>query len=123
MAILASLTPSSRVAIPNANQSNATALNVDADDWGAPVQGLLRFDDLFGNQPGQIALDDAINSAVLELNVLDPGSSLLVYEMMQSWSDTDTWNSLGNGIQTNGIEAASTSVASHRRGRYWNSRN
>ena len=31
--------------------------------------------------------------------------------MDQAWSDTDNWNSLGNGIQTNGTEALSTADA------------
>ncbi len=42
----------------------------------------------------------------------NPGDNLNLYEMLQGWSDTDTWNSLGNGIQTNGSEAAGSVVAS-----------
>ena len=33
-----------------------------------------------------------------------------VYEVLQNWSDTDTWNSWNNGIQTDGVEASSTPV-------------
>ncbi len=99
-------------AAPDANNSSALSLNVDGSDAGGPVQGLIRFDDIFGSQSGQIPLDAQIQSAVLELQVTNPGDNLSLYEMLQSWSDTDTWNSLGSGIQTNGSEAASSVVAS-----------
>uniref|UniRef100_UPI0011774F71 DNRLRE domain-containing protein n=1 Tax=Calothrix rhizosoleniae TaxID=888997 RepID=UPI0011774F71 len=96
---------------PNANNSSSTSLNVDSRYRREPVQGLIRFDDIFGSQTGQIALDDTINSAVLEIDVSNRGNSLEVYELLQSWTDTATWNSWENGIQTNGTEAKSTSVA------------
>ena len=90
---------------------NAASINIDGDDWGYPIQGLVRFDDIFGSQTGQIALDATINSAVLELEVFDPGSSLVVYDMLQNWSNTTTWYSFKNGIQV-GAETASISTAS-----------
>ncbi len=31
--------------------------------------------------------------------------------MLKNWSDTDSWNSLGNGVQTDGVEAVSSSDA------------
>ncbi len=96
---------------PDTNNSGAVSLNVDGDNDGAAVQGLIRFDNIFGSQTGQIASDATINSAFLELEVFDDGDSLEMYEMLQSWTDTATWNSLGNGIQANGTEAKSTSVA------------
>ena len=98
-------------ALPTANDSNATSLNVDNLDNGGAVQGLIRFDDIFGNQTGQIADNAEIKSARLELAVTNPGDSLEFYQMVQDWSDTATWNSLGNGIQANGTEAASTPEA------------
>ncbi len=96
---------------PSTSYGGSTSLNVDGSDGGDPVQGLIRFDDIFGDQAGQIALDDTINSAILELNVSDGGDGLQVYDMLQSWSDSATWNSLGNGIQADGVEAASAPVA------------
>ncbi|MGK7953591.1 MAG: DNRLRE domain-containing protein [Xenococcaceae cyanobacterium] len=95
-------------ASPNANDSNATSLNVDSSDRGGAVQGLIRFDDIFGSQDGQITDNAEIKSATLELDVDNPGNSLEFYRMVEGWSDNTTWNSLGNGIQTNGTEAAST---------------
>ena len=47
-------------------------------------------------------------SATLQLDVTNKGDSLKFHRMLQDWSDTATWNSLGDGIQTNDIEAAST---------------
>ena len=97
---------------PDTNNSAATELNVDNEDLGGKVQSLIRFDDIFGSQPGQIAWYDTINSAFLELEVTGSGGdSLQIYEMLQNWTDSATWNSLGNGIQADGVEAATTSVA------------
>ena len=95
---------------PSQNNSNATSLNVDSDDLGDPVHSLIRFEDIFGSQLGQIALDDTIDSAFLEINVSNPGNSFKVHELLQTWSDSSTWNSWSSGIQANDIEAASTPV-------------
>ena len=95
----------------NTSYGSATSLNIDNDDLGSPAQTLIRFEDIFGSQAGQIAVDENIESAFLEINVSNPGNSFKVYELLQNWSDTSTWNSWGNGIQTNGVEAASTSIA------------
>ncbi|MEO0969129.1 MAG: lectin-like protein, partial [Cyanobacteria bacterium J06639_18] len=93
---------------------NATSLNVDGEDLGYPVQTLIRFEDIFGTQTGQIALDSNINSAFLELDVSDPGSSFKVHEILKHWSDNITWkdwDNYDNGVSTNGVEASSTAVA------------
>ena len=75
------------------------------------THSLLMFDDIFGNQDGQIATDLVIDSAVIELNVFNPGSSFGIFEMLQSWTESSTWSSLNNGIQNDGIEAAATPLA------------
>ena len=98
-------------AISNQDKSSATSLNIDSYNWGSPVHSLIRFEDIFGSQAGQIALDDTINSAILEIDVSNPGNSFKVHELIQNWADTSTWNSWGSGIQANGVEAASTPVA------------
>jgi Ca2+-binding RTX toxin-like protein len=99
----------------NANNSSDTSLKVDInsddDDGSVKVQSLMRFEDIFGTQAGQIAPDDTINSAVLEIKVGNSGNSIELYEMQQNWADTDTWNSLDKGIQANGMEAALNPVA------------
>lgn len=90
-------------------------LSVDGDDGspGAkPNHGLLRFDGIFGNGPGQIRATDIINSATLTLQVFDVGSGFTVHDMLGAWSESSTWNSLVNGVQANGSEAAVASLAS-----------
>ena len=96
---------------PHYNYGNAPVINVVGNYGGYPVQSLIRFDDIFGGQDGQIGLDSAINSAVLELDVSDPGNSLWVYDMLLNWSDNLTWSSAGYGVQGNGQEAANTATA------------
>ena len=89
-------------------------ISVDGDDGspGAkPNQGLIRFDNLFGNTAGQIKAGDTIVSAVLNIYVDNPGSGFTMYDMLTDWSqNVITWNSIGNGIQANGIEAATAPI-------------
>jgi hypothetical protein len=88
-------------------------VSVDGDDGspGAkPNHGLIRFDNLFGNGAGQIKAGDTILSASLRLVVDNPGSGMSVYDMLTTWSEASTWNSLGNGIQTDSVEAASAAL-------------
>ena len=91
----------------NRNHSSASSLNVDGRDRGGSVQSLMRFEDIFGDQAGQISSGAKIKSAKLELEVTNRGDSIEFHRMLQDWSDKDTWGSLNNGIQTNDIEAAS----------------
>ena len=84
-------------------------VSVDGDDGSPGLQpnhGLLRFDDLFGTAAWQIQPGATIVSATLTLQVFNPGSGLSVYDMLSAWSEDSTWNSLGGGVQANGIEAA-----------------
>ncbi|NEQ44733.1 MAG: DNRLRE domain-containing protein [Leptolyngbya sp. SIOISBB] len=88
------------------------SLNVDADYDGYALQSLIRFDNIFGSQAGQIALGDTIDAAFLELEVFGEGDSLLIHELLQSWSEDASWGGWGNGIQADGLEADSNAVAS-----------
>ncbi|ELS05348.1 putative calcium-binding protein [Xenococcus sp. PCC 7305] len=87
----------------NTNNSGAMSLNVDTN---SEAHSLIKFEDIFGSQSGQISLDDTINSAFLEINVSNTGNNIEVHEMLQSWSDTATWNSMNKGIKADGTEAA-----------------
>lgn len=100
---------------PTAAFGNATAVTVDLDDNGAsgnqPVQGLIRFDDLFGSAVGQIPAGATITSAVLTLYTGassgdSSSTSTSLYRMLTSWNESSTWNSLSGGISANGTEAA-----------------
>ena len=85
----------------------------NADNMGD--QMLFRFDGIFGSGPGQIPLGSIINSATFTLHTTTvsggPGAGGQLYRMLQTWSDTDTWNIWNGGIQADGIEALSTSFA------------
>jgi hypothetical protein len=82
-------------------------LSIDASDGGSPNHVLLRFDDLFGTAAGQIRMDDQIVSATLTVNVTSAGSGILFHDMLLPWNEaTATWNSFGDGVQTDGVEAS-----------------
>jgi hypothetical protein len=99
----------------NTNYGAELFVSVDGDDGSPglkPNHGLVRFDALFGMAAGQIQPGDTIDSAVLRLSVFNPGSGMTVHNMLASWQQgTVTWNSAVNGIQTDGIEAQATPLA------------
>lgn len=84
-------------------------LSIDASDDGGRSQVLLSFDDLFGAAPGQIGDDQSIVSATLTLEITSAGSGIRFHDLLAPWSQASaTWQSLGNGIQADGVEAAVT---------------
>ncbi|MGQ9861626.1 MAG: DNRLRE domain-containing protein [Thiobacillaceae bacterium] len=96
--------------ITGANES----VSIDGDDGPgvSPNHVLMRFDHLFGNGSGQIRAGDTILSATLRLNVFNEGSGFNLHDMLVDWNqNTATWNSMGDGIQTDGVEAAVTPIA------------
>lgn len=108
---------------PNADNGAAAELNVDADDpvgSGLAAQVVLRFDDLFGAGPGQIALDDNILSATLEFETTNPGDGAELHRILVPWDDSPgagvnaTWAMWGDGsdganatlgVQADGVES------------------
>lgn len=98
---------------PSADNSQAPYLGVDGNDpegTGLHSQALLRFDDLFGDEPGRIPADPgvAITSARLEVNTMNLGDGGRLHRMLRPWSDRDTWRSLDDGVQADGVEALAT---------------
>ncbi|MEY4566892.1 MAG: hypothetical protein RLY14_1862, partial [Planctomycetota bacterium] len=97
---------------PTTNFATATSLNVDNDDpatTGLDVQALLRFDNLFGSNAGQIPANATLRSATLQIHVTNESiNNINLHRMLQPWNATDTWNSRLNGIQIDGVEAVST---------------
>ncbi|WIV98209.1 DNRLRE domain-containing protein [Kinneretia aquatilis] len=98
------------------NYGSLDHLSIDGDDGspGAkPNQGLIRFEQLFGTAAGQIRGGDTIVSATLQLQVFDAGSGFTVHQMLRDWNQsTVSWNLVGAGIQTHGVEASTNSLAS-----------
>jgi hypothetical protein len=69
---------------------------------------LIRFEDVVGNEPGQVPPGATIHAAMLDFasvvgNAMGAGGKF--HPMLQPWQDTDTWNTLGGGIKTDGVQA------------------
>jgi hypothetical protein len=98
----------------NANEGNLggeSTVSVDASDGGAVSQGLLRFDGIIGNGPGQIPTGSTINSAKIRVVIDSVGSGWLWHRMLKDWDEnTVTWNSLVNGIQADDVDAVATAT-------------
>lgn len=91
-------------ALANIPLGSATSISVGSN--GGTAQGLVRFDGIVGNGPGQVPYGAEIISAALTLNQIDPGGFTFLRRMLVPWDEsTATWNSLSNGISANGIEA------------------
>ena len=77
------------------------------------TQSLIRFDDIIGDQPGQIPFGSTINSATLRLyvyGVQNPDQVWGIYQMNTAWDESTTWNSIGGGV-TPGQQASANPVA------------
>jgi hypothetical protein len=106
-----------RMVAPTSNESVTTPLLADLDTdsvtaGNQPAQMLVRFENLFGSDPGQVPLNATIISAKLSMwtgaGVDDDSDDFAsCHRMLVPWAATDTWNSLINGVQTDGSEAVS----------------
>ena len=93
--------------LPAADNGAATTLIVD----GVPAAGderqvLLRFDGLFQPQGGPIPAGAQILAATLELRITNgslDGAEL--HRMLAPWLPSSTWNSMGAGVQRDGVES------------------
>ncbi|WP_145391305.1 cadherin-like domain-containing protein [Stieleria neptunia] len=89
---------------PDTSYGNDASIAVDDDHAnGFESVGLIQFDSLFGNGPGQIPLGSTIVSASLTINGVttgDAAGTLSLHEMLTSWSESSTYNSLGSGLQS-----------------------
>ena len=75
-------------------------------------QVLLGFTNIFGTGPGQIPPGATIVSAQLTLYVNDNGNGGRFYRMLIPWNpQAETWTSMGGGVQTDDVEATSTTTA------------
>jgi hypothetical protein len=93
---------------PEVSYGNELDVRVDGD--GDAEQGLLRFDDFIGNDPGQLPEGTEIEAAVLTLTTEGSDASsqdgARLHRMTTHWEDESTWGSLVNGVQI-GFEALS----------------
>ncbi len=74
------------------------------------MHSLIRFEDVFGEAATRVPARARIEMAFLDLPSVGPdnmGDGGAFHRMLQAWDDASaTWNSLNNGIQADGIEAA-----------------
>jgi acid phosphatase len=88
-----------------------TSLKVQATSGAVPVfQSLIKFQNLFGTASTQIPTGANIVSAkLLTTTTTDFGAvsfgTVNLHRMLVPWSEASTFNSLGNGVQTDGAEA------------------
>jgi hypothetical protein len=98
---------------PDVNSGTEGSISPDQQDANGVRQGLMKFNDIIGSQPGQIPLGSTINSATLIVDVVNPSFSSMqmsLYRMQQDWGEsTATWNSFGliGGVQASEGEASS----------------
>jgi hypothetical protein len=81
---------------------------------GLKYDSLLKFDDLFGPNPGQIPPGSAIASASLHLYLYYDvaGYERRVYQMTEDWNESTRWNTLpGGGGIVPGINTKDSTVA------------
>lgn len=71
----------------------------------AARQSLVKFANIIGTATNQIPPNAQILSATLELSVWTAGSGIAVHRMNKAWTETATWNSMGNGLQIGDEEA------------------
>ncbi|MGI9458184.1 MAG: DUF4347 domain-containing protein, partial [Aeoliella sp.] len=98
--------------LPDTSYGTDNEVQIDLDDGGAPEQGLIRFDNIFGSGASQIPYASTINSVSLKVEVTnEAGSSsaaVTLHRMLASWDETSTWNSMVGGLQTDDVEVSST---------------
>ena len=104
--------------VSQANPSTAygavTQITVSAGTGNAN-QGLFRYDNIFGTNPGQLDNQAVVVSAKVILTagaVSSPAPTIRVHRMLANWDNTSTWNSMVGGISADGVEAVAAAEAS-----------
>lgn len=97
-------------AFPTSGGGGATVLGWDADDpsnSGMVKMLLIRFDNIFGNGPGQVPVGAQITSATLTYAVYDTGHYGLIHEVLVGWYESVSWNNFGGtpGVQPSEVGA------------------
>jgi len=103
-----------RQSTPDATADTLASIFVDAEvtsGQGDQDQVLIRFDNLIGSGGNQIPSGVRVDAAFLDLGCTignAAGDGGRFFAMLTPWDATATWNSMVNGIQADGIEAALT---------------
>ena len=78
----------------------------DANNDGGESQVLLRFDDIIGDQAGQIPPQSRVLSAKLLVSAFDQGDTVNLHRMLVPFDRAATWNSVISGVSADGLEAS-----------------
>src|SRR5688572_19382871 len=93
------------------------AVVVDLDDstlsGSQPSQGLLRFENLIGTGAGQVPQGSTITAATLTVRTGVDSSDesttpTSLHRMLADWDEASTWDTVGGGVNADGVEAAAT---------------
>lgn len=101
-----------RQSTPDVTGDTLAAVFVDAEvtsGQGDQDQVLIQFGQLVGTNANQIPPGAHVDGAVLDFASLvgnATGDGGRIFPMLTPWDATATWNSLVNGIQADGVEAA-----------------
>ncbi len=97
--LVGTTTPYAETVDTQINENNATlnyageaTLTTDMDDNGSRVHAFLRFDDIIGTRPGQIAPNSTIKSAKLIFQVASSTKGeVKMHRMLVPWGEKSTW--------------------------------
>ena len=94
------------------NSTTNFELRIDGNSGGGIAQAVMRFDNIFGNGPNQIAYGSIINSATLFFDIDNRGDDILLVDLLDSFGSesTVTWDSVGGGVRTTGVNANALST-------------
>jgi hypothetical protein len=97
-----------RADTPTVANGSATSLtadgDIDADTALKPAHALVRFDDLAASVPAGASI---LSAKLVVKTTNDSLNTMQLYRMTRSWSESDTWNSLTNGVDV-GTDTAGT---------------
>ncbi len=83
--------------LPNANYGAGVALYVDASGCKVSAatvcKSLIRFPSFIGSSDGQVKAGSVIVSAILRLEITNPGGTQFAYQLTEGWTESRvTWN-------------------------------
>ncbi|HSD99851.1 MAG TPA: DUF4347 domain-containing protein, partial [Burkholderiales bacterium] len=89
-----------RMANQGTNYGSDPTVAVDSAEQGGELQGMIRFDNIFGVGASQIPVGAIIDSAQLILHGIDATTNTVsLHRMIVDWVEsTATWNSMGGGL-------------------------
>ena len=93
-------------AYPSGSVTAGIQLGRAVASGNAPDQeGLLRFDDIIGTNPGQIPPGAIIVQADLMLTFTGTGGGSPLNRMLVPWNDPTSWDEMGGGVQLDGAKS------------------